>query len=123
MKLAGLTQEVIVSSDDLIGGDTRGSAMVTSLTTEEIDALPDDPEDLQAYLEQLAGPDGATFFMNGFRGGRLPTKEEIRAIRIRQNSFAADGHESGGRRGIEIVTRPSTESFSGNVNFGYQGDA
>ena len=44
--------------------------------------------------------------MNGFRGGRLPTKDEIRTIRIRQNSFAADGHESGGRAGIEIVTRP-----------------
>lgn len=123
MALAGVTDEVVVKgSDEVVGGDTHGSAMVTTLTAQEIDALPDDPEDLQAYLEQLAGPDGATFFLNGFRGGRLPTKEEIRSIRIRQNSFSADGHESGGRAGIEIVTRPSSESFSGNLNFGYQGD-
>jgi hypothetical protein len=124
MKLAGLAQEVTVSADnEPVGGDQHGAAMVTTLTKAEIEALPDDPEDLQAYLEQLAGPDGATFFLNGFRGGRLPTKDEIRTIRIRQNNFAADGHESGGRSGIEIVTRPSTESFNGNLNMGYQSDA
>jgi hypothetical protein len=123
MALAGFTDEVVVSDTNAqVGGDTRGSGLVTTLTPEEIDALPDDPEDLQAYLEELAGPEGATFFLNGFRGGRLPTKDEIRTIRIRQNSFSADGHESGGRAGIEIITRPSTE-FAGNINFGYQGDA
>jgi hypothetical protein len=123
MKLAGFTEDVVVREAELVGGDTRGGALVTTLTPEEIDALPDDPEDLQEYLEQLAGPEGATFYMNGFRGGRLPTKDEIRTIRIRQNSFAADGHESGGRAGIEIITRPSAESFAGNINFGYQSDA
>jgi hypothetical protein len=124
MKLAGVSQEVTVSADsEPVGGDTRGAAMVTTLSQSEIDALPEDPEDLQTYLEQLAGPDGATFFLNGFRGGRLPTKEEIRTIRIRQNSFAADGHDAGGRAGIEIITRPSTESFSGNMNLGYQDNA
>src|SRR5688572_4497496 len=60
MKLAGFTDEVVVSETSVVGGDTRGGALVTTLTTEEIDALPDDPEDLQEYLEQLAGPDGAT---------------------------------------------------------------
>ncbi len=124
MKLAGVSQEVTVSADsEPVGGDTHGAAMVTTLSQAEIDALPEDPEDLQTYLEQLAGPDGATFFLNGFRGGRLPTKEEIRTIRIRQNSFAADGHDAGGRAGIEIITRPSTESFSGNMNLGYQDNA
>jgi hypothetical protein len=123
MKLAGFTDEVVVSEAAPVGGETRGSSLVTTLTAEEVDALPDDPEDLQAYLEQLAGPEGATFYMNGFRGGRLPTKEEIRTIRIRQNSFSADGHESGGRAGIEIVTRPQAESYSGNVNLGFQNDA
>ena len=121
MKLAGLTDEVVVTNDQ-VGGDTRGAAMVTELTKEEIQELPDTPEDLQAYLEQLAGPGGATFFLNGFRGGRLPTKDEIRSIRVRSNSFGADGHESGGRSGIEIITRPSTQSFNGQAQLRYQGD-
>lgn len=122
MKLAGLTDEVVVTNEQ-VGGDTKGSAMVTTLSKEEIEALPETEEDLQAYLEQLAGPGGATFFLNGFRGGRLPTREEIRSIRIRQNSFSADGHESGGRSGIEIITRPSTQSFSGQVQLQYRGDS
>jgi hypothetical protein len=121
LALAGLTDEVIVSSEDP-SSNSRGGAMVTSLSTEELDALPDDPEMLQRYLEELAGPEGATFYMNGFSGGRLPPKEEIRAIRIRSNSFSADGHESGGRQQVEIITRPSTGAFSGSVNFGYQSD-
>ncbi|HEX5109103.1 MAG TPA: carboxypeptidase-like regulatory domain-containing protein [Vicinamibacterales bacterium] len=120
LKLAGLSQEVNVSSEDVLA-DTRGSAMATSLSKEEISALPDDQEELQRYLEQLAGPEGATFVMNGFRGGRLPSKEEIRAIRIRSNSFAADGHESGGRQQIEIITRPNTGAYSGGFNVAYQG--
>ncbi len=122
MALAGLTQEVVVNSDEQAGGDTRGAAMTTTLTKEEIAALPDTQEDLQTFLEELAGPGGATFFLNGFRGGRLPTKDEIRTIRIRSNSFAADGHDSGGRTGIEIITRPSTGSYQGGMTFGYQGD-
>ena len=123
MKLAGLTDEVVVTDQQPVGGDTRGSAMVTELTQAEIADLPDTPEDLQAYLEELAGPGGATFFLNGFRGGRLPTREEIRSIRIRTNSFSADGHESGGRAGIEIITRPAMQSFQGQAQLRYQGDS
>jgi outer membrane receptor protein involved in Fe transport len=122
LKLAGLTDEVVVNTEDVVGAATTGSAMVTSLSSTEIEALPDDPEDLQRVLEELAGPDGATFYLNGFSGGRLPSKDEIRAIRIRSNSFAADGHDSGGRQQIEIITRPNAVSYNGNINFGYQGN-
>jgi hypothetical protein len=118
LKIAGLSEEVVVN--DTITDITQNTAATTQLSQAEIDALPETEEELRAYLEQLAGPGGATFFMNGFRGGRLPTRDEIRAIRIRQNSFAADGHDAG-RSSIEIVTRPSTE-LAGNLNFGFKGD-
>lgn len=118
LKVAGLTEEVVVN--DTVSDVTQGSAATTQLTQAEIDALPETEEELRAYLEQLAGPGGATFFMNGFRGGRLPTRDEIRSIRIRQNSFAADGHDAG-RTNIDILTRPSTE-MGGNINLGFKGD-
>jgi hypothetical protein len=118
LKIAGLSEEVVVN--DRITDITQNTAATTELSQSEIDALPETEEELRAYLEQLAGPGGATFFMNGFRGGRLPTREEIRAIRIRQNSFAADGHDAG-RSSIDIVTRPSTE-LGGNLNLGFKGD-
>ena len=55
----------------------------------------------------MAGPGGATFFMNGFQGGRLPSRDQIRSIRFRQNNYAADNHDAG-RSQIEIITRPNT---------------
>ena len=119
LKIAGLKEDVVVN--DTTSDSTKESAATTTLTQVEIDALPDDADDLQAQLEALAGPGGATFFMNGFRGGRLPSKDEIRAIRIRQNSFSADGHDAG-RASIEIITRPSPQ-LAGNLNVGFKGDA
>ena len=118
LKIAGLSEEVVVN--DRITDITQNTAATTELSQAEIDALPETEEELRAYLEQLAGPGGATFFMNGFRGGRLPTRDEIRSIRIRQNSFAADGHDAG-RTNIDILTRPSTE-MGGNLNLGFKGD-
>jgi hypothetical protein len=119
LKVAGLAEEVVVSNtaaEDAL----RAATATTTLSQEEIDALPDDEEELRLVLEEMAGPGGATFLMNGFRGGRLPSRDEIRAIRIRQNSFSADGHDAG-RSSIEIVTRPSSQ-FAGNLNFGFKGD-
>ena len=96
--------------------------MTTTLEQSEIDALPDDPDELQDYLTQLAGANGAIFQVNGFRGGRLPTRDEIRQIRLRTNSFAADNHDAG-RTQIEIITKPNTRDWSGNANMQFRNDA
>jgi hypothetical protein len=58
--------------------------------------------------------------MNGFQGGRLPSRDQIRSIRFRQNNYAADNHDAG-RSQIDIVTRPNT-TFGGQVNTNWGGD-
>ncbi|MBO0722160.1 MAG: carboxypeptidase regulatory-like domain-containing protein, partial [Blastocatellia bacterium] len=73
--------------------DPRGDAFATVLTQEQIAQLPDDPDEFEDALKQMAGP-GATFRVNGFRGGKLPPKSQIREIRFRTNSYAAENHES-----------------------------
>ena len=116
--IAGLQEEVVVS--DLTATDDRsGNAQTTTLEQDEIDALPDDPDELALALQQMTGGSGATFQVNGFRGGRLPAREEIRQIRFRTNSFAADNHDAG-RTQIEIITRPNVREWSGNANMGYR---
>ena len=69
--------------------DNNASALV--LRGADLDALPDDPDDLAADLQALAGPsagpNGGQIFVDGFTGGRLPPKESIREIRINQNPF------------------------------------
>jgi hypothetical protein len=119
LEIEGFKTEVEVSESS--APEASKSASTTTLTQEEIDALPDDPEELAEALSAMAGPGGATFFMNGFSGGRLPNRDQIRSVRFRQNNYAADNHDAG-RAQIEIVTKPNTTwGGSGSATFG--GDA
>ena len=95
--------------------------MTTTLEEDEIAELSDDPDELQAQLEAITGGAGAVFQVNGFRGGRLPNRNEIRQVRFRTNSFAADNHDAG-RVQVEIITRPGLTEWSGNANFGLRTD-
>ena len=115
-------QEQVVVSDTTATNDERGHSMSTTLEQSEIDALPEDPDELQEYLTQLAGGAGATFQVNGFRGGRLPSRDEIQQIRFRTNSFSADNHDPG-RTQVEIITRPGATNWSGNASTQLRSDA
>lgn len=122
MKIAGVQEQVVVSDNNVVPDDTSGHAQTTTLDQAEIDQLPDDPDDLQAALEEMAGGQGAVFLVNGFRGGRLPSRDEIRQIRFRTNSFAADNHEAG-RTFVQIITKPNTKQWDGNANIGERNSA
>jgi hypothetical protein len=119
LEIEGFKQEVTVSQAS--APEASKTASTTTLTQEEIDALPDDPDELADALAAMAGPGGATFFMNGFSGGRLPNRDQIRSIRFRQNNYASDNHDAG-RAQIDIVTRPNT-NWGGNANVNFGGDA
>jgi hypothetical protein len=103
--------------------DPGGAAFSTLLSREQIDALPDDPDEMEAVLRALA-PAGATIRIDGFSGGRLPSKSQIRSIRLpRGDSFAAQNH--GGIEGgsfIEIVTQPGLGRFGGSVDTALRDD-
>ena len=120
LKIEGFQEQVVV--DDAVTQAT-GSAETSKVLDESvIDQLPDDPDELQAVLEQMAGGLGAVFRVNGFTGGRLPNREDIRQIRFRTNSFAADNHDAG-RVQIEIITRPNVQAWNGNINANFRNDA
>lgn len=118
MPLASVTEDVDVERDRQEAAlDTRGSAFSTLLTREQIDALPDDPDEMEAVLRALS-PTGSTIRVDGFSGGRLPPKAQIRSIRLpRGDSFAAESH--GGLEGasfIDIVTQPGLGRLGGAVD-------
>jgi outer membrane receptor for ferrienterochelin and colicin len=120
LKIAGLQEEVVVN-DTQTTDDRRGNSFTTTLEQTEIEELPEDPEELAEVLTQMAGAAGAVFQVNGFRGGRLPSRDEIRQIRFRTNSFSADNHDAG-RTQIEIITRPNVIEWNGNASLNYRGD-
>jgi hypothetical protein len=98
--------------------DNNATALV--IKGEELQALPDDPDDLADALQALAGPgagpNGGQIYIDGFTGGQLPPKESIREIRINQNPFSAEYDKLGFGR-IEILTKPGTDKFRGMVFF------
>jgi hypothetical protein len=118
LPLAGVKEQVVVQENT---EDLRGNAFTSSLSEQEIAELPDDPDELEQMLLQMAGP-GATMRVNGFRGGRLPPKSQIRQVRFRMNSYAADNHEAGGF-GIDIITKPGTSNWRGRSNIGFRDES
>ena len=84
--------------------DPRGPSFGTTLTRDQIDALSDDPAQLEQQLRDMAGP-GVIIRVDSFEGGALPAKAQIRSIRISRDQFAAEYHTAGGVS-IEIITQP-----------------
>jgi Carboxypeptidase regulatory-like domain len=120
LTIEAFQEQVVV--DDAAATQASGSAETTKVLDESvIEQLPDDPDELQALLEQMAGGVGAVFRVNGFTGGRLPNREDIRQIRFRTNSFAADNHDAG-RVQVEIITRPIVQTWNGNLNANFRND-
>ena len=118
LKIASLQEQLVVTDRD--AGDRRGNSFSTTLNEEDLESLPDNPDDFEDALRQMAGGD-AVFTVNGFRGGRLPPKNQIRQVRFRMNSFAAENHEAG-RVQVEIITKPGVTSWRGNANVGLRDD-
>ena len=103
-----------------VSTEASANAGAIVLKQEDLDALSDDPDDLQQDLQALAGPsagpDGAQIYIDGFTGGRLPPKSSIREIRINQNPFSAEFDRLGYGR-IEILTKPGADTFHGQFRF------
>lgn len=97
--------------------DQNSSAMV--IKGSDLDALSDDPDELQNELQALAGPaagpSGGQIYIDGFEGGQIPPKSSILEIRVNQNPFSAEFDRIGYGR-IEIITKPGTEKFKGSVS-------
>ncbi len=94
------------------------NASMLIIQGKDLDALSDDPDELQSELEALAGPgagpNGGQIYIDGFTGGQLPPKSSIREIRINQNPFSAEYDKLGYGR-IEIFTKPGTGQVHGQL--------
>jgi hypothetical protein len=98
--------------------DPSNNAGAIVLKGADLDALSDDPDELQQDLQALAGPsvgpNGGQMYVDGFTAGELPPKSSIREIRINQNPFSAEYDAMGFGR-IEILTKPGTDKMHGTL--------
>jgi hypothetical protein len=115
-------ESVMVGRDPATAAsDPQNERFDTVLSKSQIDALPDDPDEMERVLQQMAGP-GATIRVDGFRGGRLPPKSQIRSIRFSRDRFAAE-HHGGGMGFVDIVTQPGLGPLRGSMDFNFRSSA
>jgi Carboxypeptidase regulatory-like domain len=117
MTIAVQEQKIQVSDTaPTVDVNPANNAGAIVLSGKELEALPDDPDELQSDLEALAGPsagpNGGQMYIDGFTAGQLPPKASIREIRINQNPFSSEYDKLGYGR-IEIFTKPGTDKYHG----------
>ena len=112
-------ERVIVESNTPtvdVSPETNAGAIV--MTDKDLEALSDDPDELESDLQALAGPsagpNGGQIYIDGFTAGQLPPKSAIREIRINQNPFSSEYDKLGYGR-IEIFTKPGMDQLHGNL--------
>lgn len=120
-------QEITVTSEvpnlSLEAAENAGAVIIKG---EDLEALPEDPEELADVLLALAGPsagpNGGQFYIDGFSGGGIPRRSSIREIRINRNPFSAEFDRVGFGR-IEILTKPGSDKFRGQVSFNFNDES
>jgi len=118
-------EEKVTVAETQVSTEATNNANQTVIGGKDLDALPDDPDELAAALQALAGPsvgpNGGQIFIDGFTGGNLPSKDAIREIRINQNPFAAENDQPSAR--IDILTRPGTDKFRGGASMNFNDES
>jgi hypothetical protein len=98
LSLAGVTTTVDAQDDPnavAVGVDPDSSLTAQTISGNAVADLPEDEDQLAAYLQELAGARGVaggqgSFVIDGFGGGRLPPRDQIQEIRINNSPFSAE---------------------------------
>ena len=110
----------VQSENSSVDVNPENNASATILKGEDLEALSDDPDELEQDLLALAGPsvgpNGGQIYIDGFSNGTLPPKSAIREVRINQNPFSAEYDRPGFGR-VEVFTKPGSNTWHGQVMF------
>jgi carboxypeptidase family protein len=116
----------VTDSSTKVDVDPSNNAGAVVMKGKDLEALSDDPDELQSELQALAGPsagpNGGQIYIDGFTAGQLPPKASIREIRINQNPFSSEYDKLGYGR-IEILTKPGTDQLHGQIFVSGNSDA
>jgi hypothetical protein len=127
LAVAAIEESVTVKSTaPALSLDPENNAGAIVIKGDDLDALPDDPDEMADALQALAGPsagpNGGQVFIDGFTGGRMPPRSSIREIRINANPFSAEFDRLGFGR-IEILTKPGTDKWRGETSYRFNDDS
>ena len=121
--IATESQQVLVQGNaPQLEVSPQSNASSVSVAGNNMNALSNDPDELQNQIASLAGPSvgasGAEIYVNGLTGSDMPPKSAIREIRVNSNPFTAENDRLGYGR-IDIFTKPGASAFHGDVSSEY----
>lgn len=93
----------------------------TTIGAEQIAAIADDPDALEEFIRDVGGPE-ATVSVDGFRGGRVPPKDQVAQLVVTSDPYSAQFHEVGFSR-VDVITKPGFGSWEGRTNLNFSSDA
>lgn len=119
--IATKAEQVTVQSEtSTVDVNPENNASATILKEKDLEALSDDPDELEQDLLALAGPsagpNGGQIYIDGFSNGTLPPKSAIREVRINQNPFSSQYDRPGFGR-VEVFTKPGSDTWHGQFMF------
>ena len=121
-----ISETVTVDDDTIIVAlDPQSAGGAQVVKGKDIEALPDDPDQLNAQLKNLAtssgsAPDQAVVTVDGFATDKLPPKSAIREVRINPDLYSSEYDKApyqGGR--IQVFTKPGATAFHGSSFFNF----
>jgi hypothetical protein len=125
LKVTIAEQRVTIQATAPISTEAANNADQIVVGGKDLDALPDDPDELAAALAALAGPpvgpSAGEIYVDGFSDGTVPPKSSIREVRINQNPFAAENDQPSTR--TDIFTKPGTDKFHGGGFFNFNDES
>jgi hypothetical protein len=105
-----------ISSDIADDTDPNHNGEAIVLKGKTLDNLPTDPTMLQEQLQAMSGGETPAMYVDGFSNGTLPPKNTIREIRVNQNPYSAQNDTDPNSGIIEILTKPGTDKFHGDIS-------
>jgi hypothetical protein len=117
LPLKNMAESVTVGGAAL-AADRASRAFGLSVTQEQIEALSDDPAEMQRQLNDIAGPD-AIFRIDSFEGQQLPAKSQIKSIHVTRDQFAAETEQPGSTF-VDVITQPGIGPIRGGANLSFR---
>ena len=117
-------EEKVTIAETAVSTEATNNANQTVIAGKDLDALPDDLDELAAALRRLPVPllDQTAGRSSSTVSPAATFHRRIRsAIRINQNPFAAENDQPSAR--IDILTRPGTDKFRGGASMNFNDES
>lgn len=122
-RVIALSLKSVEESVSVGGGQEDAAARSPStfglqLTSDQVEALSDDPMEMQRQLDELGGLN-TIIRVDSFEGQQLPPKAQIKSIHVTRDQFAAETEQPGATF-VDVITQAGVGALRGGANYSFR---